>query len=140
MGGRRIRSRRRGNSLRFEFRQKLGVGSMVMDFWREGVRLAITSQPPPAVFPDYPSVFEDREGAASELDRLAPPGKVNWYNDGSSPPDLCVCPSDLIAKRDMVGAGHDWPSHQYPLNSILVNPPAEYGAMDGPRVVNAGHQ
>ena len=46
-----------GNSLHFDFRQKLGVGSLAMDCWFEGIRLASTRQPSPAILPDYPSVL-----------------------------------------------------------------------------------
>ena len=68
-----------GNSLRFESCRKLGVGSMAMD----GIKLASTSQPSPAVLRDYPSVLGDREVAAPELDRSASLGKLHWRKDGS---------------------------------------------------------
>ena len=102
-----------------------------MDCWLEGVRLASTSRPPHPVLPYVLSVLENCKVAASELDRLAPLGKIHEYRDGLYPADLCVCPSHLIAKRDKVTVVHDWPNRHYPLNSALVNPPAEYGAMDG---------
>ena len=69
--------------------------------------------------------------AASGLDRLASLGGIHWRQDGSYPPDLCVCPSHLIAKKDKVRVARDWSIYQYPLNSTVVTPPAEYGTMGG---------
>ena len=43
-----------GNSLHFGFCQKLGVGGRAMECWFKGISSAFTSQPPPAVLPDYP--------------------------------------------------------------------------------------
>ena len=68
--------------------------------------------------------------AASEPDRLASFGKIHWREEDSRPPDLCVCPSYLIAKPDKVGVVRHWSSWRYPLNSVLVNTPVMYGAMD----------
>ena len=68
-----------------------------MDCWFEGITLAFASRPSPAVSPGYQSGPEDREVASSEPDRLAPLGKIHWNEDGSYPPDLCVCASHLIA-------------------------------------------
>ena len=79
------------------------------------------------VLPDYPSVSEDRQRAASELDRLAELGKIHWYENGSYPPDLRVCPSHLIVKGDKARVAHDWSRAAYPLDSALTNPPAQYG-------------
>ena len=89
-----------------------------------------TSRPQTVVLPDYPAVNEDREVAAAELDRLAPLGKILLYSDGSRPPHLSVCPSRLIIKEDKGRVGRDWSNHQYPLNSVLANPPSQYGTMD----------
>ena len=89
-----------------------------------------TSRPQTVVLPDYPAVNEDREVAAAELDRLAPLGKILLYSDGSRPPHLSVCPSHLIIKEDKGRVGRDWSNHQYPLNSVLANPPSQYGTMD----------
>ena len=96
--------------MNLEFCQKLGVGNMSLVRWFEGIRVASTSQPAPAVLPDYPPVLEDRGVAPSELDCLAPPGKIHWYADGLSPPDLCVSPPHVIAKNDNVRVVHDWPN------------------------------
>ena len=103
----------------------------MMTQWFEGVELPLTESPPVAALPDYPSVVEDRQKAAVELDRLAALGKIHWYEDGSYPPDLRVCPSHLIVKESKNRMVHDWSCAQYPLNAMLVNPPVEYGTMDG---------
>ena len=97
----------------------------------QGIRLASAKRPAPVVMPDRPSLNEDREAVASELDRLASLGKTHRYNGGSYPRDLCVCPSHLFVKGNGVRVVHYWPNSQYPLNSALANPPVEYGAMDG---------
>ena len=39
-----------------------------------------------AILPDFPSVVDDRQLAAVELDRLAALGKIRWYEEGSYPP------------------------------------------------------
>ena len=44
--------------------------------------------------------------------------------------DLGVCPFHLSVEGNKVGVVHDWPNYQCPLNSALVNPPAQYRAMD----------
>ena len=58
-----------------------------MESWFHGIGLEFASPPTPIVLFDYPSVHSDRELAASELDRLAPLGKILWYEKDSSPPD-----------------------------------------------------
>ena len=70
-----------------------------------------------------------REKASKELDRLAPRGGSHWYGESAYPPDLRVCPSRVIAKGDKVRVARDWPNALYPLNSVLANFPAQYGAM-----------
>ena len=80
------------------------------------------------VLSDYPSVAEDRQRAAAELDRLAGLGKIHWYEEGSRPPDLRVCPSHLIVKGGKARAARDWSRAMYPLNSMLSNPPVQFGA------------
>ena len=108
----------------------LGVRTEMAAQWFHGVELPLTESPPVVILPDYPSVAEDRQRAAVELDRLAKLGKIHWYKEGSHPPDLRVCPSHLIIKGDKVRAVRDWSCARYPLNAMLVNPPVEYGAMD----------
>ena len=102
-----------------------------MGNWFKGIKSEFTRPLTPIVLADFPSVHADREVAASELDRLAPPGKIHWYEEGAYPPHLCVCPSHLIVPADKVRVVHDWSNWQYPRNAGLVNPPVEYGATDG---------
>ena len=109
----------------------MGVRAEMLTQWFEGVELPLTECPPVVILPDYPSVVEDRQRAAVELDRLAALGKIHWYEEGSYPPDLRVCPSHLIVKGNKNRMVHDWSCAQYPLNALLVNRPVEYGAMDG---------
>ena len=81
------------------------------------------------VLPDYPSVHVGREKAGKELDRLASRGGSHWYGEGPRPPDLRVCPSHVIAKEDKVRVARDRSNALFPLNSVLANFPAQYGAM-----------
>ena len=87
-GGEEDKTATLGNSLQFEFRQEAGVSSMATERWFHGISLAFTSRPLPVVLPDYPSVNEDCEVAAAELDRLAPLGQIHWCDEVSYPPDL----------------------------------------------------
>ena len=107
----------------------MGVGPEVASLWFNGIRLTFAGEPPAAVLPDYPSVAEDGQRAAAELDRLAGLGRIYGYRGGSCPPDLRVCPSHMIVKGDKARAAHDWSCAAYPLNSMLSNPPAQFGAM-----------
>ena len=102
----------------------------VASLWFEGIGLTFAAEPPVVVLPDYPSVAEDRQRAAVELDRLAGLGKIHWYEEGSRPPDLRVCPSHLIATEDKVRVAHDWSSALYTLNSVLSNPTVQCGTID----------
>ena len=70
-----------------------------------------------------------REKAGKELDRLASRGGSHWYGEGAHPPDLRVCPSRVIAKGDKVRVARDRSNALFPLNSVLANPPAQYGTM-----------
>ena len=101
----------------------------VASIWFEGVGLTFAAEPPAAVLPGYLSVAEDRQRATVELDRLAGLRKIHWYEGGSRPPDLRVCPSNLIAMDDKVRVAHDWSSALYTLNSVLSNPPVQCGTM-----------
>ena len=98
--------------------------------WFEGFGLTFTEEPPVVVLPNHPSVAKGRQRAAAELDRLAGLGKIHWYQGGLRPPDLRVRPPHLVAKEDKVRVIRDWSSALYPLNSVLSNPPVQYGAMD----------
>ena len=94
----------------------------MMAQWFNGVELPLIEPPPVVVLQDYPSVVEDRQTAAVELDRLADLGKIHWYNDGSHPPDLRVCPSHLIVKKDKNRMVRDWSCAQYPLQCHACEP------------------
>ena len=87
-----------GNSLRYDICRIPGVRSLATECWFEGIKLARGGRPPFAVLPDYSSVNEDREVAASEQYRLSPLGKIHWFGDGSYPPDHCACPAHLIIR------------------------------------------
>ena len=76
------------------------------------------------VLQDYPSKSEDRQRAEAEVDRLAGLGKLNWYDEGSRPPDVRVCPPHLIVKEGKNRMVRDWSRPRYPLNSLSINPPA----------------
>ena len=101
-----------------------------MGSWFQGTILESTSPLTPIVLSDYPPAHADREVAASELGRVAPLGKINWYIKDSYPPDLCVCPSHLIVETDKVRVVYDWSSWRRLLDSVLVNPSVKYGTMD----------
>ena len=48
--------------------------------------MTFTEEPRVAILPDFPSIVDDRQLAAVELDRLAALGKIRWYEEGSYPP------------------------------------------------------
>ena len=110
--------------------ESAGVGPVVASLWFGGIGLTFAEEPPVAVLPDYPSVAEDRQRAAVELDRLAGLGKIHWYEEHSYPPDLRACSPHLVSEEGNVRVAHDWSSPMYPLNLVLTNPPVQYGAMD----------
>ena len=114
-----------GQPLSAKPRETVGVDPEVASIWFEGIGLTFAADPPAEVLPDYLSVAEDRQRAAVELDRLAGLRKIHWYEGGSRPPDLRVCPSHLIAMDDKVRVAHDWSSALYTLNSVLSNPPVQ---------------
>ena len=102
------------------------LGPDVMPLWFEGIELSIAEEPPVVVFPDYPSALEDRFRAAAEWSRVAKMGQIHWYDAGSYPSDLRVCPSRLIVMRDKVRVAHDWSNALCPLNSVLDNRPVQF--------------
>ena len=110
-------------------RRALGVRTEMAAQRFNGAELPLAETPPIAISPDYPSVMEGRQRAAIELNRLAALGKSHWHEEGSHPPDLRVCPPHLIVKEDKNRMARDWSCAQYPLNTMLLNPPVEYGAM-----------
>ena len=95
-----------------------------------GAQLICTENPPSAVSQDYPSVNVGRKEAGKELNRLASRGEVHRYGEGARPPDFRVRPSNAIVKEDTARVARDWSNVLYPLNSVLVNPPAHYRATD----------
>ena len=50
---------------------------------------------------------------------------------GCHPSDLRVCPSRLIVKPDKIRVGRHWSNLACGLNGLLVNPPVEFGDIDG---------
>ena len=110
-------------------REVAKVGPDVLAFRSEGIELSGAEEPPVAAAPDYPSVLEDRFRAAAALGRLAAMRKIHWRDVGSYPPALRVCLSHLALRRDKVRVVRDWPNALRPLNSVLVNPPVQYGTL-----------
>ena len=124
------RSATLGQTLSLKFCEKALEGQPTIDVWSGGVQLICSENPPSAVSQDYPSVHVGREKAGKELDRLASRGGVHRRGEGARPPDFHVRPSHVIVKEDTARVAHDWSNAPYPLNSVLVNPPAQYGATD----------
>ena len=58
----------RGLSLSEAGRRSLGVRTEMVTQWFDGVELPFAEAPPAVILPDYPSVAEDRQKAAVELD------------------------------------------------------------------------
>ena len=67
----------RGQSLPARTCEAAGVDPEVAPLWSDGISLTFAEAPPVVVLPDYPSVSEDRQRAASELDRLAGAGEIH---------------------------------------------------------------
>ena len=124
MGG---RTATMGQSLPAKGREDAEVDRDALALWFEGIESPATGEPPVAALPDYPSALEDRFRVAAALGRLAAMGKIHWYDAGSHPPDLRVCPSHLIVKKEKARVVHDWSIALYSLNSVLVNSPVQYG-------------
>ena len=121
-----------GNSLSYWAAVELGVSQRFLDLWFSGIDLECQHLPPHAILDNYPSVQHDAATAGEELDRLTKLGKIHWYGSPEeAPPDLNVCPSQLIIKPSKVRLVHDWSCRDYSLNSLLPNPPVDYGAIDG---------
>ena len=119
--------------------EAVGVDPEVASLWFDGISLDFSEAPPVVVLSDYPSVAEDRQRAASELDRLAGLGETHWYGAGSYSPDVRVRPPHLVAKGDKARVAQGWSRAGFPLNSMLSNPPVQYGAMgDFLRVLTPG--
>ena len=67
----------KGNSVRYHFRQRSGIGSTAVDGWSQGSKLEFMFPLTPVVLSDYPTVNADREVDASKLDRLESLGKIH---------------------------------------------------------------
>lgn len=119
----------RGNSLSLSVAAEVGVCDRFLQTWFRGISFDSSHAPPVARVENYSSVLQDPDTAGKEMDRLTGLGKIHWYHHGA-PPDLRVCPSKLIIKPDKVRLVHDWSCANYPLNSLLPNPPVNYGTMD----------
>ena len=65
-----------GQILLAKFRDRVLEDSVMFDNWFGGAQLLSSEDPQTAVLPDYPSAQDDRERAGKDLDRSAPPGKV----------------------------------------------------------------
>ena len=109
-----------GQSPSAEGREAAKVDPEVLAFWFEGIELPVAGEPPVAILPDCPSVLEYRFRAAAESGRSAAMGKIHWRDVGSYIPELRVCPSHVIVKKDKVQVVRDWSNALYPLNSCLV--------------------
>ena len=57
---------------------------------------------------DYPRLTVNYDRAAEEVDRSTGIGKIHWYADSDVPPDLDICPSNLIVRSDRLRVVHDW--------------------------------
>ena len=82
-----------GNSLRIRTCINAGVGERFLKLWPRGIELGLSGEPLRVSMAEYPSVRDQPEVAATELDRLSAMGKIHWYHQGCHPPDLRVCPS-----------------------------------------------
>ena len=74
----------RGMSLSEAGCKTLGIRTEMAAQRFNGVELPLTEPPPVVILQDYPSVAEDRQRAAIELDRLADLGKIHWYKVSKS--------------------------------------------------------
>ena len=119
-----------GQALSAAFCERVSEDPVTRDNWFSGIQLSPIEDPPMAAPPGYPFAADDRERAAAELDRLASLGKIHWYVEGSSPPDLAVCPPHLTVKEGEFRAARDWSNAPYPLNAVFVIPPVQFGTMD----------
>ena len=101
------------------------------DRWLCGIQRECAGSPPIVVLPDHPPALAEQEKSGLGLDRLAPLGEIYWRSDGSYPPDLRVRPSHWIVEADKVRVVRERPNVLYPLNSMLADPPVDYGPMGG---------
>ena len=120
-----------GNSFCIRACVEAGVGDGYLQLWFQGIILELAEIPPRVALEGSSSVRDQPEFAAAELDPVAAMWEITGYPGGCRPPDHRVCLSQPIAKPDKVRAAHDRSNPAYGPNEMLVNPPAEYGDMDG---------
>lgn len=111
-----------GNTLPPQDCAELGVKTWCLEWRFEGIELETTESPRLAVLGDYPSVTENPEVAASEVDRPSGLSEITWYPAGHAPPDLRVCPLQLIGKPGKVRMVHDWSNPSDGPSGALSNP------------------
>ena len=94
---------RRGNTLNCEPCLRMGIDPAIVQLWADGVRLEGHEHAPIHVMEDYPSVRNDPETAARELDRLTTAEKIFWYAPGEVPHDLHIAPTTLVESKSGLG-------------------------------------
>ena len=87
-----------GNTLAIGACLKVGVDVQPMEHWFRGIILGMRYVPPVVASQDKPSVQNDPHVAAAELYRLTSLVKIHWCSGGDAPPDLRVCPSQLVPR------------------------------------------
>ena len=107
---------------------QLGVQDKFLKEWTDGVVLHGAELAEDFWMEDYPNVQDNIEVAAKEIDRISDLQKIFWYPTGQYPPDLSVCPSNLILKGSRPRVVHDW--SRVGLNKHLTIPEVNYGTMD----------
>ena len=108
------------NSMSFHACSRLGVAPEFINEWLNGVRLSGTEGMIPFFFDDYPSLKQNADIAAAELDRLTSRQKIFWYPPGTAPANLSVCPGNLILKGARARVVQDWT--RAGLNQRLTSP------------------
>ena len=99
----------------------------MLEHWFRGIRLEFRSASPGVVLQDCPSVQNEPDVTAAELDRLPSVGKIRWREKDGAPADLGVSPPQLVAKGGKVRVVRDWPNYQFCLNEAPGNLPVNYG-------------
>ena len=126
----------------FSWCKELGVAEPFLDEWFNGVFLEGADGMEPFYCDDYPNLKENAETAAKELDRLTERQRIFWYPKGATPPDLSVCPGNLILSGSRPRVVQDWTKVGF--NQRLVIPEVNYGTLDSfiehlkPRAFMAG--
>ena len=117
-----------GNSLSITNSRLLGIPEETLRRWFQGVSLARSSVICPAIVQDYPLFRQNGELAGIETDRLAALLKSHWYF--TPPPDLNVCPSNLVIKPDKMRIVHDFSHQEAGINAALINRDVDYATID----------